>query len=357
MKKLVTSLLFVSLSSSCLFSQSNVESICNGEVLRFESKILKEKKRIFVHLPNDSKNKSYPVIYLITSAPSDFRADICQGQFIVIGIENNDTKKYFIGEPNRDKYLNFLENELIPYVEKEYNASKIRFIAGHSISGAFVMDIFNRLPNTFSFYIATSPTTHILNLNIGTVAFSKPVYLYFNMGSKENYEQLENANRDLFKTLDSIKIKNLKWKYEMLADETHETNEFTGFCRGYNFYKSFSTIPDSLLSKNIYSIIEYVNNLSSQLGNKIEIGENIFMPNILINLKAQNYDNVFDALKYIAEANTNFVVEESNMLIKIVDDIRNNGNYKIARQAYQLIYNKIKSESVFEKMNELDKKK
>lgn len=355
MKKIASLLIIINLSSSSLFSQSNVENIYNGKILTFESKILKEEKRIFVHLPNDFKNKSFPTIYLISSTPNDFKADICQGQFIVIGIENNDPKEYFVGEINRDNYRNFLINELIPFVEKEYNSSKIRFIAGHSISGAFVMDIFNRTPNSFSFYIATSPAIQMLTLKIGITAFSKPTYLYFDIGSRENYEQLEKANNDLFETLDPLKIKNLKWKYEILDDETHETNEFTGFCRGYNFYKSFSTIPDSLLSKNINSIIEYVNDLDSQLGDRIEIGESIFMTNLLINLNAKNYENVFNALEYIAEANTNFFIDESETMIDIADDIRNKGDYTFARQAYQLIYDKTKSESVLEKINALDK--
>jgi len=327
-----------------------------GKILEFDSKILKEKKRVFVHLPDDYKIKSYPTIYLISSAPKDFRADIFQGQFIGIGIENIDPKKYFIGQSNRDNYLNFLEDELIPFVEKEYNASLVRFISGHSISGGFVIDIFNKFPSSFSFYIATSPAVQVLNLDIAKTAYTKPVYLYFDIGSRENYEELEKANNDLYKVLDSLKIKNLNWKYEVLADETHETNGFTGFCRGYNFYKSFSTIPDSLLSKNIQTIIEYVNNLNSQLGNKVEIGEYVFMPNLLVNLKAENYNNVLAVIEYIAKENPDFLGNESNSMIDIADEILNKGSYAIARQAYQIIFDKTKDEKIKEKINALDKK-
>ncbi len=353
MKKILLLVLIAILLSGTLFSQTEIENIYSGKVLEFDSKFLKEKKRIFVHLPDDFKNKSYPVIYLIGSTPNDFRAAVCQGQFIVIGIENNNPKKYFVGEQNRDNYFSFLERELIPFVEAEYKTSPVKFITGHSISGGFVIDIFNRFPGFFSFYIATSPAIHMLNLTVEKTILTKPVYLYFVIGSRENYEQLEKANNRLFTILDSLKIKNLKWKYEVLDGETHETNEFTGFCRGYSFYKSFSTIPDSLLSKNIRSIIEYVNDVNNQFGDKIEIGESVFMQNLLINLNAGNHKNVLDALKNIANEHPDFFIDESKTMIDIADDIRNKGNYAVAKQAYQLIYEKTKSETVLEKIKEL----
>lgn len=357
MKKLTSLLIIIILSASSLFSQTEIENIYNGKIIEFESKILKEEKIIFIHLPNDFKSKSYPTIYLISSMLNDFRTDICRGQFIVVGIENTAPKKYFIGQSNRENYFKFLIEELIPFVETKYNASSTKYISGHSISGGFVMDIFNQLPNSFSFYIATSPTIHMLNSTRKKNVLSKPTYLYFDIGSRENYEQLENANNDLFDTLDSLKIQNLKWKFEVLTDETHETNEYTGFCRGYNFYKSFSTIPDSLLNKNIYSIVEYVNELNRQLGNKIEIGESVFMPNLLINLNAGNCGNVIDALEYIAKENTDFFGNASKTMIDIADDLRNKGNDTFARKAYQLIFDETKDKTVLEKIKELNMKK
>ncbi|MCY1636349.1 alpha/beta hydrolase [Marinifilum sp. D737] len=356
MIKLTSLFIIIILSSGSLFSQLKIESIPNGKVMEFESKILNENKRVFVHFPNDYKTKSYPTIYLISSTPNDFRSAICQGEFIVIGIENNDPKKCFTGKYNRDDYLNFLKKELIPFVKTNYNSSPIKFISGHSISGGFVMDIFSRLPNSFSFYIATSPTIHMLDSTVIKTDFSKQRYLYFNIGSRENYEQLEKANNCLYDTLDSLKIKNLNWKYEVLTDETHETNEYTGFCRAYNFYKSFSTIPDSLLNENIHLIVEYINELNSQLGNKIEIGESVFMPNLLINLNAGNYDNVLDVIEFIAQKDTDFFNEESEIIIDIADELRNKGKDTFARKAYQLIFDETKNEIILEKIKELDKK-
>jgi hypothetical protein len=194
----------------------------------------------------------------------------------------------------------------------------------------------------------------MLNLKIEETSFSKTTFLYFNIGSRENYEQLEMANDYLFKKLDSLKIENLKWKYEVLADETHETNEFTGFCRGYSYFKSLSTIPDSLLSKNINSIVKYVKDVGTQLGNEVIVGESIFMPNLLINLNAENYENVYDGLKFIAEFNSAFFINESKIMIEIVDEIKKKGNYDIAKQGYQLIYDKTKSEIALVKLSEFD---
>lgn len=356
MIKTITLLAVMIFSSSSIFSQSNSQKIFNGEILIFKSKILKEEKRIFINLPKDFKTRSYPTIYLIGSEPNDFKASIFREEFIVVGIENNNPKKYFIAEQSRNDYFKFLKEELIPSIEKEYNSSDVKFITGHSMSGSFVMDVFNRFTNYFSFYIATSPVLQMIDLKMEETSFSKTTYLYFNIGSRENYEQLVNSNNYLFRSLDSLKLKKLNWKYEVLADETHETNEFTGFCRAYNYYKTFSTIPDSLLSQNINSLIEYTKSLEEQLGNDVVVGESVFMPNLLINLNAGNFENVLDGLRYIADSNSDFFKNELKTMFGIVDEIKKSGNYDIAKQGYQLIFDETKSKKAMAKLNELNDK-
>jgi predicted alpha/beta superfamily hydrolase len=355
MAKLSSLLIVLILLSSSLFSQSKLEKINSGAIIEFNSKILNEQKVLFVHLPKDYKTKSYPVLYVISSLAHDFRADIYRDQSIVVGIENKDPRKYFVGENNRKDYLQFLNDELIPFVEAEFNASSTRYISGHSISGGFVMDVLMQSPDSFSFYAATSPCIHMLNESTGITAPTNPTFLYFNIGSRENYEQLEQANKAFNNTLDSLNLPKLKWKFELLADETHETNEFTGFCRANSFLQSFSSIPDHLLSQNIHAILEYADEMNDRLGNKMSIGESVFMPNILINLNTENYQNVVDAMQYIAKEKTEFFVAEAKTMTDIADELRKKGSHSNALKAYQLIYNKTKKQEVLEKIKEMEK--
>lgn len=57
-----------------------------------------------------------------------------------------------------DKFLNFLQHELIPEIEEEFHADpRKRVLAGHSWGGTFVAYALFEAPNLFSSYIIGSP--------------------------------------------------------------------------------------------------------------------------------------------------------------------------------------------------------
>ena len=341
-----------------VYPQTVIDDICIGETFLIDSKILNEHRRVFVYLPDEYLNTSYPVMYLLSSGRNDFRYNIFHDQFIVIGIESRDTKQDFLTATNRDNFCHFFEKELIPYVEANYKTLPIRFISGHSLSGAFVIDIFLKKPQLFAFFIATSPALNVLDtINIAETKLAKETGLYFNIGDKENYEQLEKANSNLHNQLKSSKIHHLNWKYERLSGENHETNAYTGFCRGYNYYKSLLSVPDSILGTDIQEIIDYSNNIQSGFGFKIEIDEYVVMPNILLSLKNKNYHNVIHTVRYISNELTSFFIEEVDTMIDIGNELQLNGQFKLALEVFQIIYDKTQNPIAETKMHELEKKK
>ncbi|MCK4676626.1 MAG: alpha/beta hydrolase [Bacteroidales bacterium] len=147
-----------------------------GEKVTFKSNILDENRTILVYLPQSYNQTDfcYPVMYLLdggfhfhhTSGIVGFmsRAGIIP-EMIVIGITNVDRNRDF--SPTRteqiptsggaEKFLSFLSDELIPFVDRNYRTLPYEILVGHSFGGTFATYTLLNRPETFNAYIAISP--------------------------------------------------------------------------------------------------------------------------------------------------------------------------------------------------------
>ncbi|MCU4162472.1 alpha/beta hydrolase-fold protein [Carboxylicivirga caseinilyticus] len=325
-----------------------------GKSFKFDSKVLHRSVDLFVTKPEIGQQETYPLAILLGSEEHDFRAAILKDKFISIGVQSLDLKKEFLKEQSRGVYLKFLLNELLPYIEKEFNVSKVRLITGHSLAGAMVIDCFLKHPESFSIYLATSPLLQLIDYHqLDSVQFVNPKALYFSIGRNENYPQLEQANHDFHFLLDSIYVQNLKWKFDVLKDENHITNEYTGFSRGYSFYQSFSSIPDSVLSSSLDTINLYIAKVKDQLGISIVLDESVIMSHLLLNLSNKSYETVAETMKYISQNNPDLVRAELDVMLEIAKQLRIKGGREMAFYTYQYIYDITGSEVAQKNMLEL----
>ncbi len=169
------------------FSQNEVVI---GKVDHLDSKILNEKRTIWVHLPeNFNSSKRYPVVYLldasvqfhsVTGLINHFSYSnmntLCP-EMIVVGILNTDRTRdltpykpnpidsmmppqFLEGSGGGENFISFLEKELIPYVESKYPTAPYRLFIGHSFGGLTVLHTFLHYPELFDAYIALDPTTN-----------------------------------------------------------------------------------------------------------------------------------------------------------------------------------------------------
>jgi len=143
------------------------------------SRILQENRSILIHLPekyNDS-NKSYPVLYrldgnseimletIVVSNRLTYSDEISP-EMIIVSIENTNrakdmwpTNTEYYPEPNipgAKSFLDFIEAELIPYIEDNYQTSEEKIICGQSLSAVFVLYGLLTKPEIFDSYIACS---------------------------------------------------------------------------------------------------------------------------------------------------------------------------------------------------------
>jgi predicted alpha/beta superfamily hydrolase len=144
-----------------------------------QSEILQESRNILIHLPENYKDsdKSYPVLYrldgntqlmleTIATVNRLTLSDEIAPEMIIVAIENTNrprdmwpvNAKYY-PEPNvagAKFFLEFIEKELIPYIETNYKTTQERIICGQSLSGVFTSYAFLTKPELFDSYIICS---------------------------------------------------------------------------------------------------------------------------------------------------------------------------------------------------------
>lgn len=166
-------------------AENKKEHISIGEVVTLQSSILNEKRNLNIYLPqgylSDSTN-TYNTIYLLDgSKEEDFKHIAGLVQFmrlstqmqpmIVVGIENIDRNRDFTG-PSKDsldikdfpthggseKFIQFLKDEVQPYINTNYKTNNHNTLIGQSLGGLLATEVLLKNPNMFNDYIIVSPS-------------------------------------------------------------------------------------------------------------------------------------------------------------------------------------------------------
>lgn len=205
--------------------------------IRFYSKSISDSLSLFVNLPNDynpRQKEKYPVVYLLDAnlyfdivatvinkysevglAPSVILVGIGYKDFPTMDSLRNRDYTYPVAIPEyqmaisggADKFLNCINNELIPFIDKGYNTDTLkRVLAGHSLGGYFVayalLQDLSGKSNNFSGYIAASPSIHynkyyLLNQFKETPkknGLTKKIKAYFTFGGLEEEENATDSS-------------------------------------------------------------------------------------------------------------------------------------------------------------------
>jgi predicted alpha/beta superfamily hydrolase len=157
-----------------------------GRRFTLRSKVLGEERAYWVHLPPgyEGGRAHYPVLYMTdaeaqfahTAATVDFLARNARvPPLIVVAVGNTDRTRDLtptrgkLPQPDgtllelptaggADRFLDFLEQELIPHVERTWRTVNWRAFAGHSFGGLFGVHAFTSRPQLFGAVLAVSPT-------------------------------------------------------------------------------------------------------------------------------------------------------------------------------------------------------
>jgi uncharacterized protein len=188
MKSLVLICLFLSIFLPFVTAQQN-NSLAIGSVDSIYSGILREQRKIWVHLPPSAgldKKKKYPVVYLLDGEKNfaivvsmiDYLSsvwgnNVCP-EMIVVGIPNTNRKRDLT--PTRvtgglwidsvtaansgggEAFMSFIEKELITHIDSVYPSMQYRMLIGHSLGGITVINTLMHHTKLFRSYIAIDPS-------------------------------------------------------------------------------------------------------------------------------------------------------------------------------------------------------
>ncbi len=231
-----------------------VEDLKIGQKVTLTSKVLKEKRILNIYLPhNYDKTKSYPVMYILDGSINEdflhlvglqqfFNLSFNMPDFIIVGIENVDRKRDFTFHTDlkdlqkdypttghSDKFIQFVEEELQPYIDKNYKTDKTKYVIGQSLGGLVATEILLNKPQLFTHYFIISPSLwwddeSLYNNAAKLISQQKDEerFVYISVGKQEHPMMVKEAD-GLYQILKNSGKKNLKLEYKLMTDDDHAT--------------------------------------------------------------------------------------------------------------------------------------
>lgn len=222
------------------------------------SSILNEDRTCFISFPDSYKDssaekKTYPLIIILdgytffkTAAgvehfmSSSNNRNYMMPETIIVAIENVDRERDFTVTKIKTKrpntmgggknFLNFIEKELIPFIDMKYRTDSHRTLVGHSLGGLLSLNAFMDPESIFNAYLCIDPSIWwdetMMKEKVGAispVSFEKRLYIATANMEERRFEK-NKKRHDLF--YDLIKIKSggtLSVKLDCFDSEDHRS--------------------------------------------------------------------------------------------------------------------------------------
>lgn len=299
--------IFALTTEAASFADNAVERHRPYSKVPLSSSVLKETVDIYVQLPfkyesQFMQKERYPVIYVL-DAPVGL--PLISGilepligynnapQMIVVGVSTSNRNRdltpsidlnYESHGGGADKYLEFIEKEVIPYINENYRTEDFRVLSGHSYGGLFATYAFYKKPNLFQAHFANSPSLFWENgktvkelIKFVEQNPNHKNFLYMNMGNEGNPESGSPEGVEMLKgvqmiesALTSLNAPNLSFKFEYFSNEPHQTTPIYGAIGALRGLYPQWSIPYKTSMAGYESVMEHFEQLSNKYGYKIE---------------------------------------------------------------------------------------
>lgn len=266
MKRNILAILLVLIGINQVKSQ-DLGSIVIGTKHSLRSDILNEERAYWISLPDsyhekESSYKRYPVLIvldgnvhfkvisgMVNYMSSDSYRNRKIPEMIVVAIQNVDRRRDYtpdkiitVRENNSgggDRFLSFLEGELLPELDQTYRTSAYRILFGHSLGGLLATHAYMKEKSPFNSFIAVDPSfgtwdAETMDQKLDTLtdqSFERFLYL-----ATANWGKRNITNRDrhvrLYEALNSKCKGELPAKLEYFENENHNSVPIIAFHNG-----------------------------------------------------------------------------------------------------------------------------
>jgi uncharacterized protein len=242
-----------------------------GLIDSIQSDVLNEKRLLNIYLPDGyspDSARTYSVIYLLDgSADEDFIHVVGLVQFcnfpwvnslpksIVVGITNVDRKRDFtypttIAQDKKDfpttgsseKFIQFIENELLPYIQKKYKCNASKMLIGQSLGGLLATEVLFKKPYLFTHYAILSPSLWWDNESLLKVKpqllenkFLQKTQIFIAVGKEGKV--MEGDAKQLYTVLRTPNKASLKVGYQFFANKNHASIAHEAIYKAFEWFK------------------------------------------------------------------------------------------------------------------------
>ena len=313
LKKVVILLIIFCINTN-VNSQNSSSVNALGINYSIKSDILEEDRQIQIFIPESyhETDKEYPVLYILdgqrlfpfgVSLLKSFTQFNQTPEFIVVGITNKYPDRFGHFTDEEKKFLTFIENEVIPFVDNSHRTSKERLLFGWEYGGSFVIQTLLDKPHLFNTYLAASPyplnnkMNQISNFLSNNESYDKT--LYFSVSQNEDEVNIGAEKLDSILKLKALKA--IKWTYKKLINEEHRSTPYStmyfGLKNYYHYYPElqFSTLEEFTKSGGLDYVYDYYQKRALKYGFSKELSDWTMFSITRNAIRADNYKQ-FDIL-------------------------------------------------------------
>jgi predicted alpha/beta superfamily hydrolase len=278
--------------------------------LTIKSAVLGEDRVILVRTPQgyEGNNARHPVLYMTdgdahighTSSTVEFLARNGRiPEMIIVGITNTDRTRdltptnatlprqdgapiQFPTSGGADRFLKFIETEVIPFVENRYRTQPYRIFAGHSFGGLFAIHAMLSRPDLFNAYIAVSPSlqwdSQLLVKRAeeffkGRSQFDKTLLL--TLGAEP--QAITDGFKSFKQLLARVQPKGFDWEARQMEDEDHGSvvlrSHYSGLRKAFDGWQIARDPQTGAVIGGLQGAEEHYKKLSQKLGYTIPVPE------------------------------------------------------------------------------------
>ena len=336
----------------CMQAQEN-SPFTTGFEETISSKILGQQRKVWIHIPNSNGgNKikdrgNYPVIYLLDGSENFntvvsitehmAESNLCPSMIVVGILHPNRLVDLTTGTDKElpdvvgggEKFMSYVETELIPYIDANYPTTSYKTFIGHSLGGLTVMNTFLHNPTLFNSYVSLDASLWWDNQK--AVKEAKTILPTQNYKGKTLYMAMANrlekgvdtlsvqkdtsgttglirSNLAFIKELSNNKKNQLRFKYKFYEDDNHPSvrliGEYDALRFIFEFYKL--KIYDSELKNPDFKLdsllVAHYKNVSENMGYIVKPGES----------QINNLGYQMMGAKQLAKAETLFKLNTTN---------------------------------------------
>ena len=329
------------------------------------SKALGEERTVLVRVPfgYERSTQKFPVAVMLDAhAPQNgMTGSIIESQaaagvmpeMILVGIQNTNrtrdltpTRTEGPDSGGTDKFLDFIETELLPFVEKNYRTEPYRVFLGHSLGGLTVVYTMITRPHLFGGYVAASP---VLNWdNDLVIKKSEELFkankkfrksLFISLGNEPELTAGFNSYKDLLR---KSAPDGLDADFEHWTDEDHGSIVMRAYLAGLR--KTFSGWQLNAPVQNLIALKAHYAKLTERFGYQIDPPETMINQFGYIKLRSEKLDEAVEAF----EENTKLYPTSANVYDSLAEALEKKGARSKALANYEKAYKMAEQKGEFQ---------